>query len=213
MADNQLAQVTAGKTGFVSQINQYFSALTVNFLPRSVAGTVADLAGTVGETTRRWSNGFFKVFTIKGDSKEIVINEDGFSYGDILTFLNGTNENAKAGSDYFTTKTRGYLSQSGGDARRGEFVSTSFTLLNGTSHHLKFETWLNALILVTVKQAATDVTYSTTNMTEIFRINGQGGIGEQLILYRATSDDSKYFSMHNSSGGDVPLVVTMWELH
>lgn len=60
MSDNNISQVTGGKVGFVSQVNQYFTALTQNIFPRGISGVVADLAGSIGDSTRRFKNGYIQ---------------------------------------------------------------------------------------------------------------------------------------------------------
>ena len=214
MSDNQLAKVTAGKTGFAQQVNQFVDSLTVNFLPRSLAGTVVDLAGSIGEQTRRWVWGFFENISIRGASKEMKLSEDGFDYSDGITFVNGTNENARAGENFFTPKTRsGITFGSGGDSRKGEITQSSGTILSGTTAHFNFGTWNHSMIAVNVRQEFVDAfTLSMSNASELIRIAGKDA-NETLILYKSTSDLTKTFSINNPTGSDGTFSLTIFELH
>ena len=181
MADNQLSQVTAGKTGFVSQVNQYFSALTVNFLPRSIAGTVADLAGTVGETTRRWSNGFFKVFTVKGNNSSLIFKENVTS--EQIEILSDTSQIVKTTDESFIGKTRANRVTDNADFSIGD-VLVSIVPLSA-----------NQVLTLTVKASANSIIHlgsalpaSITNCTDI-----------GADLYISDNDNDKIITVTNYS--------------
>jgi hypothetical protein len=59
VSDNNVSEVVAGKTGFITDVNQYFTALRENFFPRNSSGVVADAAGSLGDSNRRWFKGYF----------------------------------------------------------------------------------------------------------------------------------------------------------
>lgn len=127
MSDNQLSKVTAGKNGFIQQVNQFVDALSVNFLPRTIAGSVVDLAGTLGETTRRWAGAFLQSLSIRGTTGELVFRENATS-SNIEVKSNGTvigefNNNA------YIPKTRVAVSNNA-VFENGEFISSSATITN-----------------------------------------------------------------------------------
>jgi len=59
MGIGNLVEVLAGKTGFVSQINQYRNALMENLVPRNSSGIATASAGDVGTSTYPWKDGHF----------------------------------------------------------------------------------------------------------------------------------------------------------
>ena len=59
MSDQPVSEVVAGKTGFITDVNQYFNALKEDFFPRNSAGVVTNAGGSLGDSTRGWLKGFF----------------------------------------------------------------------------------------------------------------------------------------------------------
>ena len=184
MSDNILSKVIAGKTGFVQQINQVVDALSANFLPRSLAGSVVDLAGTVGETTRRWSNGFFKVFTIKGDNSEIVFQENAVS--EQIEIVNGANQIVKTTEKTFIGNTRGQQVSNDANFSNGDMLLYSQAVAHNASYSRTIISKTDAVFFVSSSSPASH-SRTVTNATSI-----------GTDLYIATSDADKIVTVTNN---------------
>jgi len=70
MGSNTISQAIGGVTAVVSDVNQYFTAITGDLLPRNSSGVVTNIMGSLGSTTYKWlklhvESGYWSIGDVK----------------------------------------------------------------------------------------------------------------------------------------------------
>jgi hypothetical protein len=89
-----LLNVSGGKVQ-TSHVNQYFTALNQDFVPRNSSGIATDLGGNLGQSTLRWSTAYANILQIGANADNLTIDDNStqmrFKVGGVDVFdLNGS---------------------------------------------------------------------------------------------------------------------------
>lgn len=103
MGTNALSNNNQGESADAADVNQFREAFLGDIVPRNTAGIVADLAGSIGSSARRWVNGFFQKLVIGAISSGLIIEESSGS----MVLKVGDNEILSIESDQVVFKQAG----------------------------------------------------------------------------------------------------------
>lgn len=124
MGSNTLNNITKG---IIRQLhpNQFYSALIGNLLPRNSSGVPTDIAGSLGEVSKRWDNAYIKSLFIGATASGLSIVENSG-----LSFKVASSEKTRIPSTHRTVTTDGSDPGAGGIVTTAEQSDTE----TGTSY-------------------------------------------------------------------------------